>query len=111
MSNAISSNTRATTANAPLVPASDVEGGRVSVGLTDRCFTLRIDTARAAISNPYGEDRPSDRVMAENRRKSVARLLRVVALMLEQGRDIETIRDHTGGNAGSYTIHHDRSTP
>lgn len=69
-------------------------------------FRLDIDTSRASLSNRYGQERPSEADMAESRRRSVASLLRTVALMLEQGRDLDKIRDHTGSVCGSYTLRH-----
>ncbi len=67
-------------------------------------FTLTIDTDRASMTNPYGEARPSLEREAENRRKSVAMLLEVVAMMLRQGRDMEPILDHNGNRVGHYTL-------
>lgn len=70
-------------------------------------FTLSIDTDMASLSARYGEDRPSLKTMEENRRKSVACLLRTVALMLAQGRDVENIRDWNGSLVGHYTLNQD----
>jgi len=67
-------------------------------------FTLAIDTDKASISNPHDKNRPSEKDLEESRRRSVASLLRTVALMLEQGRDVEKIRDHNGGLCGHYTL-------
>ena len=67
-------------------------------------FTLAIDTDKASISNPHDVDRLSEKDIEESRRRSVASLLRVVALMLEEGRDVEKIRDHKGGLCGHYTL-------
>lgn len=70
-------------------------------------FNLTIDTDRASLSNCYGIERPTEKDMEESRRRSVASLLRTVALMLEQGRDLEKIRDHNGSVCGHYTLRHD----
>lgn len=69
-------------------------------------FSLQIDTDRVSLTNPYAEDRPSEETMEKNRRKGVANLLRAVALMLEQGRDVEKIRDHNRNVCGMYTLRH-----
>lgn len=39
-----------------------------------------------------------------DKRKNVASLLRIVALMLEQGRDVEKIRNYEGNIVGHYTL-------
>lgn len=67
-------------------------------------FNLFIDTDRPSLANPYAEHRPSMDREQHNRRRSVASLLRIVALMLEQGRDTEPIRDHNGNRVGHYTL-------
>jgi hypothetical protein len=69
-------------------------------------FTLAIEAGRVSLSNPYGVERPSLKDEEVYRRKSVAMLLRTVALMLEQGRDAEYIRDHNGSIVGKYTMKH-----
>lgn len=69
-------------------------------------FTLAIEAGKISLSNPYGEERPSLETEEKNRRKSVAMLLRTVAQMLEQGRDVEYIRDHNGSIVGKYTLKH-----
>ena len=67
-------------------------------------FNLTIYADKATISNPSGTTSPSEDTLAANRRKTIASLLRISALMLEQGRDAETLRDHLGHAAGTYVL-------
>lgn len=67
-------------------------------------FTLIIDTNRGSITNPFSEDRPSLEHQQRNRRRQVAALLRTVALMMEQGREKDIIRDHQGNVVGKYDM-------
>jgi hypothetical protein len=72
-------------------------------------FNLNINTERESIANPYqaiSNHSPDEKERETNRRKQVANLLRIVATMLEQGRDIESIKDHSGVKVGSYTLRH-----
>jgi hypothetical protein len=69
-------------------------------------LTLFIDTGVNSLSHPHGVNESEDKLVI-NRRKSAAALLRTVALMLEQGRDVEKIRDHYGNVVGHYSLLHD----
>lgn len=69
-------------------------------------FNLYLDAERQSIDNPHILENVDETTRASNRRKSVASLLRTVALMLEQGRDCENIKDHNGNRVGNYTLRH-----
>ena len=67
-------------------------------------FELWIDTDRKSMTDPYDTGTSGHPQEMENRRKQVASLLRCVAAMLEQGRNVEKIRDFNGNVVGHYTL-------